>query len=82
MDFSLFMERHGYKILLAVMSAIVIAFIAIPIIGIAVTAKKFGLTFGAFLLIIAIISSLFFRRTSEAYAEAQGKYFYDNRKKR
>ncbi|WP_456321455.1 hypothetical protein [Palaeococcus sp. (in: euryarchaeotes)] len=82
MDFSLFMERYGYKILLAVMSALVIIFIAVPIMGIAVTAKKFGLTFGAFLLIIALVSSLFFRRTSEAYAQAHGKYFYDNRKRR
>jgi len=77
MDFSLFMERYGYKALLAVGVMIVIGVVALPIIGLVVTVKRFGVYFGAGLLVTVLYFMMLNHKVLNAYGKAQGKYFYD-----
>ncbi|ACS90835.1 hypothetical protein TSIB_1784 [Thermococcus sibiricus MM 739] len=80
MDFALFMERYGYKILLGIMAAVIIGLFAIPALGIATLIKTYGLGIGlVFLIVAAAYGFTVWRRSAEAYAKAHGKYFYDDK---
>ncbi len=77
MDFSLFMERYGYKALLAIGILIVGGVVAFPVIGLILTFRRFGVYFGAGILVLTLYFMLINRKTLDAYGKAQGKYFYD-----
>jgi len=80
MDFTLFMERYGYKILLGIMVVVIIGLFAIPVLGIATLIKTYGLEVGfIFLIVTAVYGFTVWRRSAEAYAKAHGKYFYDDK---
>ncbi len=46
MDFDLFMEKYGYKILLGIVAAVIIGLFAIPALGIARLIRTYGLEVG------------------------------------
>jgi len=79
-DFDLFMEKYGYKILLGIVAVVIIGLFAIPALGIARLIRTYGLEVGLmFLIVAAAYGFIVWRRSSEAYAEAHGKYFYDDK---
>ncbi|NJE08186.1 hypothetical protein E3E31_06570 [Thermococcus sp. M39] len=61
MDFALFMERYGYKILLALMVLMITAFIGWEVVfKVSIIIKGLGLeTGGAFLVIIVLLIIVF-----------------------
>ncbi len=80
MDFALFMERYGYKLLLGIMAAVIIGLFAVPIIGLVKVIKLYGPEIGLLIIITsAIYGFTVWRRHANAYGQAQGKYFYDNK---
>ncbi|GEM_PF-712757 len=80
MDFDLFMERYGYKILLGIIAVVIISLLAIPILGIAELIRMYGLEIGLITIIVsAVYGFTVWRRFNEARAEALGKYFYDDK---
>ncbi|MCD6143310.1 hypothetical protein [Thermococcus sp.] len=80
MDFDLFMEKYGYKILLGIVAAVIIGLFAIPALGIARLIRTYGLEVGLmFLIVAAAYGFIVWRRSAEAYAKAHGKYFYDDK---
>lgn len=80
MDFDLFMEKYGYKILLGIVAVVIIGLFAIPALGIARLIRTYGLEVGLmFLIVAAAYGFIVWRRSAEAYAEAHGKYFYDDK---
>ncbi|NJE26211.1 hypothetical protein E3E22_06175 [Thermococcus sp. MV5] len=80
MDLDLFMEKYGFKILLGIMALVILGLFVVPLLGMVELIKRFGLEIGLFMIIIAALYGfIVWRRTSEAYAEAHGKYFYDDK---
>ena len=80
MDFALFMERYGYKLLLGIMAAVIIGLFAVPVLGIMKLIKTYSLEIGLmFIIVAATYGFTVWRRYSEAYAKAHGKYFYDDK---
>ncbi|BAD85831.1 hypothetical membrane protein, conserved [Thermococcus kodakarensis KOD1] len=78
MDFALFMERYGYKILLVIMLSIVFGIIGIFVGAVFVTLKSYGLYVGGMILIVTAIYAFTVRRKYlQSYGDAMGKYFYD-----
>ena len=83
MDFALFMERYGYKIILGIFVLIFLGFIAIPLIGFAWVFKQFGLYIGGIVVVFILVQAFFVnRRILDSYGKAHSKYFYDDRKRR
>ncbi|ASJ03967.1 hypothetical protein [Thermococcus barossii] len=82
MDFDLFMERYGYKILLALFGLVVAGMFAIIGIWAYVALKYLSLLFGGLVLMLVVIRSLVSRRVLDAQAQVFSKYFYDDRRKR
>ncbi|WP_048146712.1 hypothetical protein [Pyrococcus abyssi] len=81
MDFALFMEKYGYKILLALVFLVVFGIFGVTIFGLIKATKTYGVAFGVLLLVLIFVRMLVNRRYYEAYGEAMAKYFYDNRKR-
>ncbi|AIF69403.1 hypothetical protein PAP_04960 [Palaeococcus pacificus DY20341] len=80
MDFALFMERYGYKIILGIFALIFLGFIAIPLISFAWVFKQFGLYIGGIVIVIILMQAfLVKRRALDSYAKAHAKYFYDDK---
>lgn len=78
MDFALFMERYGYRIILALMALIILGIIGIFVGAVLVTLRLYGLYVGGIILFITAIYAFTVRRRHlQAYGEAMGKYFYD-----
>ncbi|AIU69716.1 membrane protein [Thermococcus eurythermalis] len=78
MDFALFMERYGYKILFAIFGGIVLLIFGVVLLSVYSFLKLYGLLLGGLLLIsIAVYAFFAKRRYLNAYGEALGKYFYD-----
>ncbi|WP_342764654.1 hypothetical protein [Thermococcus sp. Bubb.Bath] len=77
-DFALFMERYGYKILLAIGALVVLAIFGTFVAGILAMMKIYGVIIGAIILVgAAFYAFTVTRRSSQAYADAMSKYFYD-----
>ena len=83
MDFDLFMERYGYKILLGIFGAVFIVIIGTLLASFYLLFKVLGY-FAATLLVVFLIIYAFTvkRRVMDAHAQAHAKYFYDDRPKR
>ncbi|HII60289.1 hypothetical protein [Pyrococcus horikoshii] len=82
MDFALFMEKYGYKILLAVIFIGIFGLIGYVMFGLLKMISGLGvLGLGAGLALLIAMRMLIAGRYYEAYGEAMGKYFYDNRRK-
>ncbi|EEB73299.1 hypothetical protein [Thermococcus sp. AM4] len=77
MDFALFMERYGYKILLGVFAIILIGFFAVLGFWIYAMFKVFGSIAAIAIVGYFIYAFVVKRRVLDAQAEAHGKYFYD-----
>ena len=77
MDFALFMERYGYKILLGIFAAVVIGIIAFIGFWAYTLLKMFGTVGLIVILGYALYAFLVQRRVLDAQAKAHGKYFYD-----
>jgi len=78
MDFALFMERYGYKILFAIFGAIILVIFGVVALSVYSVLKLYGLIFGAMILLSVAVYAFFVqRRALNAYGEAHGKYFYD-----
>ena len=77
MDFDLFMERYGYKVLLAVFVGVALIVVGIPIVGFILSVRTMGYVGGAMLIAVLVYALVVNRRVMDSYAEAQGKYFYD-----
>ncbi len=77
MDFALFMERYGYKILLGIFAAVIIVFLSLIGLWAYALFKMFGAVALAIILGYAIYAFVVQRRVLNAYGEAHGKYFYD-----
>lgn len=77
MDFSLFMERYGYKILLGLFALILLGFFAFLGLWVYSMFKFFGGIAAVVILGYALYAFLVQRRILDATAEAHGKYFYD-----
>nr|WP_148883743.1 hypothetical protein [Thermococcus aciditolerans]QEK15874.1 hypothetical protein FPV09_06740 [Thermococcus aciditolerans] len=82
MDFDLFMERYGYKILLGIFGMIILGMFAIIGIWAYVALKYLGLFFGGLVVALVAVRSLVNRRILDAQAKVFSKYFYDDRKRR
>lgn len=79
MDFDLFMERYGYKILFLIFAVFIVALLGILGLAVYSMLKLFGY-FGAIALVMYVTYAfLVKRRVLDAQAEAYGKYFYDSR---
>ncbi|WP_370519563.1 hypothetical protein [Thermococcus sp. JdF3] len=81
-DFDLFMERYGYKILLAIFGMIVAGIFAIIGIWAYVALKYLGLLFGGLIIALVAVRSLMNRRILDAQARVFSKYFYDDRRRK
>ncbi|WP_342781698.1 hypothetical protein [Thermococcus aciditolerans] len=81
-DFDLFMERYGYKILLGIFGMIILGMFAIIGIWAYVALKYLGLFFGGLVVALVAVRSLVNRRILDAQAKVFSKYFYDDRKRR
>ena len=81
-DFDLFMERYGYKILLGIFGMIILGMFAIIVIWAYVALKYLGLLFGGLILMLVAVRSLVNKRVLDAQARVFSKYFYDDRKRR
>ncbi|WP_235507096.1 hypothetical protein [Thermococcus barophilus] len=80
MDFELFMERYGYKLLLGLMALVVIVVVGIPILGYIYFLRRYSWEIGGLMLIIVVVYAFSVRRkVMDAYAQAHGKYFYDDK---
>ncbi len=78
MDFALFMERYGYKLLLAIGALVVLAIFGTFVAAILAMIKVYGLYIGGIILAgAAFYAFTVSRRSSQAYADAMSKYFYD-----
>ncbi|AEK72931.1 membrane protein, conserved [Thermococcus sp. 4557] len=82
MDFDLFMERYGYKILLGIFGMIILGMFAIIVIWAYVALKYLGLFFGGLIVALVAVRSLVNKRILDAQARVFSKYFYDDRKRR
>ncbi|ASJ14672.1 hypothetical protein A3L10_05815 [Thermococcus radiotolerans] len=82
MDFDLFMERYGYKILLGIFGMIILGMFAIIGIWVYAALKYLGLLFGGLILMLVVVRSLVNKRVLDAQAQVFSKYFYDDRKRR
>ncbi|WP_238515827.1 hypothetical protein [Thermococcus sp. 4557] len=81
-DFDLFMERYGYKILLGIFGMIILGMFAIIVIWAYVALKYLGLFFGGLIVALVAVRSLVNKRILDAQARVFSKYFYDDRKRR
>lgn len=77
MDFSLFMERYGYKILLGLFALILVGFFAFLGLWVYAMFKFLGAIAAVVILGYVIYAFIVQRRILDAQAEAHGKYFYD-----
>lgn len=77
MDFALFMERCGYKILLGIFATVLIGFFAILGFWTYAMFKLLGALAGIMILGYFVYAFLVQRRVLDAQAEAHGKYFYN-----
>ncbi|NJE30492.1 hypothetical protein E3E38_05440 [Thermococcus sp. 18S1] len=82
MDFDLFMERYGYKILLGIFGMIILSMFAIIVIWAYVALKYLGLFFGGLIVALVAVRSLVNKRILDSQARVFSKYFYDDRKRR
>ena len=82
MDFALFMERYGYRILLGIFALIMIGFFAFLGFWVYSMFKLFGALAGIMILGYFLYAFLVQRRILDAQAEAHAKYFYDDRRRR
>ncbi|AAL80799.1 hypothetical protein PFDSM3638_03380 [Pyrococcus furiosus DSM 3638] len=78
MDFALFMEKYGYKILGLLLVIIVIVVLAFPFLGLLKFLRENWEVAGVLILLI-LITSFFRRKYYQAYGEALGRYFYDDK---
>ncbi|WP_346765148.1 hypothetical protein [Thermococcus sp. 18S1] len=81
-DFDLFMERYGYKILLGIFGMIILSMFAIIVIWAYVALKYLGLFFGGLIVALVAVRSLVNKRILDSQARVFSKYFYDDRKRR
>ena len=82
-DFDLFMERYGYKILFGIFGLVFLALLGVLLASFYLLFKFLGY-FLAGAIIITLLAYAFTakRRVLDAYAQAHAKYFYDDRPKR
>ncbi|NJE05882.1 hypothetical protein E3E36_06940 [Thermococcus sp. M36] len=83
MDFDLFMERYGYKILFGIFGAVFLVIIGTLLASFYLMFRFLGY-FAAAILIVFLFAYAFTvkRRVMDAQAQAHAKYFYDDRPKR
>ncbi|ASJ17253.1 hypothetical protein A3L04_09335 [Thermococcus chitonophagus] len=79
MDFALFMERYGYK-LLALIFIIALGIVFGPFLyGFVILLKKYP-TFTIVMFVVGAVYTFLFRsKYWDAYAKAMAKYFYDDK---
>lgn len=83
MDFDLFMERYGYKILFGLFGLVLLTIFGVLGLYAYAVLRLFGLFAGGLLLILALVYAFTAgRRVLDAQAEAHAKYFYDDRPRR
>ncbi|ASJ11763.1 MULTISPECIES: hypothetical protein [Thermococcus] len=83
MDFDLFMERYGYKILFGIFGLVLLMILGVLAFSVYAVLKLFGLFAGGLLLLFGILYAFTVkRRVMDAQAQAHAKYFYDDRPKR
>ncbi|NJE86042.1 hypothetical protein E3E23_09440 [Thermococcus sp. CX2] len=83
MDFDLFMERYGYKILFALFGLVLLAIFGTLGLYAYTVFKLFGFFAGGLLLLLGIVYAFTAgRRILDAQAKAHAKYFYDDRRRR
>ncbi|WP_370520111.1 hypothetical protein [Thermococcus sp. LS1] len=83
MDFDLFMERYGYKILFGIFGVVLLVIIGTLLASFYLLFRYLGY-FAASLVIVFLFAYAFTvkRRVIDAQAQAHAKYFYDDRRKR
>ncbi|NJE42763.1 hypothetical protein E3E32_06015 [Thermococcus sp. GR6] len=83
MDFYLFMERYGYKILFGIFGLVLLAIFGTLGLYAYAVFKLFDFFAGGLLLLFVIVYAFTAgRRVLDAQAKAHAKYFYDDRRKR
>ncbi|WP_363316518.1 hypothetical protein [Thermococcus sp.] len=82
-DFDLFMERYGYKILFGIFGLVLLAILGMFGFYVYAVIRLFGLFAGGLLLLLALVHAFTAgRRVLDAQAKVHAKYFYDDRPKR
>ncbi|ASJ06516.1 hypothetical protein [Thermococcus pacificus] len=80
MDFDLFMERYGYKMLFGLFGLVLLVIFGILGLYVYAVVRLFGLFVGGLLLVLALVYAFTTgRKLLDARAEAHAKYFYDSR---
>ncbi|WP_258085018.1 hypothetical protein [Thermococcus thermotolerans] len=83
MDFDLFMERYGYKILFGIFGLALIVIFGVLAFSVYTVLRLFGLLAGGLLLLFVVVYAFTVkRRVMDAQAQAHAKYFYDDRPRR
>ncbi|AEH24476.1 hypothetical protein [Pyrococcus yayanosii] len=76
MDFALFMERYGYKLLALLFVALIVVVVGFPIYVLWHFIRDSPeLALG--LMVFILVTAAFRRKLWQSYGEAMGKYFYD-----
>ncbi|AEC52771.1 hypothetical protein PNA2_1856 [Pyrococcus sp. NA2] len=83
MDFELFMEKYGYKILGTILALTIGGIFVYLFWGLIKTLRftygEIGLMFVVTLIVLVLIRMLFTRKYYEAYGNAMARYFYDDK---
>ncbi len=77
MDFDLFMERYGYKLLFLLFGLVLAGILSVLGLAVYSMLKLFGYVGAIVLVMYMTYAFLVQRRVLDASAEAHGKYFYD-----
>ncbi|WP_343232453.1 hypothetical protein [Thermococcus sp. 5-4] len=81
-DFDLFMERYGYKILFGLFGLVILTIIGVLALSVYTALRFYGLFAGGLLLLLgAVYAFTVKRRVLDAQAQAHAKYFYDDRRR-
>jgi len=77
MDFDLFMERYGYKILLGIIAAVIIIVVGVPIVGFVYALLKFSDAPTTLMILVTftLIGYITFRAYGRVF-DAYAKYWY------
>ncbi|AFK22353.1 hypothetical protein [Pyrococcus sp. ST04] len=80
MDFDLFMERYGYKLLGVMVAILIILVIGFPL---SILGKWFleNPYIAPIFVVLIFIQAFFKRKQLTAYGEAMSKYFYYDKKR-
>ncbi|WP_342667077.1 hypothetical protein [Thermococcus celericrescens] len=82
-DFDLFMERYGYKILFGIFGIVLLTILGVLAFSAYSILRLYGLFAGGlFLLLLVVYALTVKRRVMDAQAQAHAKYFYDDRPRR